>query len=92
MTLMTQCVSNVAVGHVNSKTLNLTRTIQVPFLTNERCVDGGEELFLKVEEKKTTDDKPKSRRWTEAHQEQARKQKLDAKKQKQEKANAAIGK
>ena len=79
--------SNVSVGVVKGHSLTLTRTIEVPFLTNDKEVEKGEELFLEVHEAKRTDDKAKSRRWTEAHhqQEEQKKKKLKADQAQQQK-------
>ena len=68
----------------------MARTIEVPFLTNDKEVEKGEELFLEVHDAKRTDDKAKSRRWTEAHhqQEEQKKKKLKADKAEQQKEKA----
>ena len=82
--------SNVSVGVVETKSLTLTRLIEVPFLTNDKEVEKGEELFLEVHEAQKTEDKTKSRRWTEAHhqQEEQKKKKLKADKAQQQKEKA----
>ena len=89
-TTLVMTFSNVSVGVVQTKSMTMTRTIEVPFLTNDKEVEKGEELFLEVHEAKKTEDKPKSRRWTEAHhqQEEQKKKKLKADKAEQQKEKA----
>ena len=82
-----QMFSNVCVGTVNSKLMNFTRLIEVPFLTNSCEVEKDEELILEVHE--STKKTKESRTWMDAFkdQETERKKMQEEQKVQQKKAN-----
>ena len=74
--LQMQQLSQVSLAIMRGSSVNRTRSFEVPFLTNSKDLEEGEELILQVYEK-TKEDKPSAKRtWRDADKENERKAKL----------------
>jgi hypothetical protein len=72
--LVSHAITNVSVSVVNGNSVNITRILEVPFLTNTFELGEGEELILRVEDAKKPEAK-KKKTWKDVLQEDDRNRK-----------------